>query len=622
METRFTFKDFVFTILFLLVIAAVIWTSSQFGYQEQRLNDVKTELARLNDSQKSQLAVLDDIRATLKKGLVVSSTQAGDNVANADGHIRRKNPDGSLYVYYPTPPRPPHDPNAAPDYSTGDWLIRNLGEEPKLIAPFIEKDYYGAQAHEPVLESLIGRNSDTFEYEPILAESYEQSADGLHFKFVLRKNLAFSDGHPLTADDVVFSFKTIMTDGVDCAPLRSFYSNIASCTKIDSRTIEFVYTKPYFDALGVCGGLNVIPQHIYKFDKPDEFNRRGDILIGSGPYIVQSWDRGRQLVYVRNERYWGEKATFDKIVMKFIKNPQAAFQALQNGELDSDGPDPDQWVKFSNDPEFLKHFTVRKFARVDSGYAYIGYNEEKPMFKDKETRQALTMLVDRKAIIHTIYRDLANETTGPFNPLSLQYDHSIQPWPYDPDAAKAKLAKAGWRPGPDGILVRDGIRFEFDLSFGTGNPTTERVANYVQSQFKLAGINMRITPSEFSVLVERLDDRKFDAVTMGWSGGIEEDPYQIWHSDSIPDKGSNFIQFRNKESDALIEEARRTVDEATRMVLWHKWHALINEEQPYTFLQTPMSRAFIDNRFKNTEPYKTGLAPYDWYVPGNRQKYH
>ena len=627
MDNRFTLKDFIFVILFFVVIASVVLAIYQYSYQEDRLNGLKVELQRLNEAQKQQLTVLTDMRNMLRDGVrttsgVESTTQSNTTQASADGRIRRKNPDGSLYVYYPTPPKSPRDPRAASDFSAGDWLVRNLGNEPKVIAPFIEKDYYGQIVHDPVLESLIAQNPETFEYEPLLAESFRQSADGLKFTFKLRNGLTFSDGHPLTVDDVVFSYNTVMTDGVDCAPLRGYYEHVKACKKIDDRTVEFTMDEPYFQAMDFIGGLTIIPQHIYKFDKPEDFNRMGAILIGSGPYMIEKWDRGQQITLVRNEHYWGERPTFDRVVMKFIQNPQTAFHAFENEQIDAVSPDPEQFTKYSKDSEFTKKFTVRLFPRPNAGYAFLGYNLTKPMFKDKQTRQALTMLIDRKAIIHTFLKDLAMEITSPFSTLTPQNDPSIKPWPYDPEVARKKLADAGWKPGDDGVLTRDGVRFEFDLSMGTGNPVAERVANYIKEQFEKAGIRMRITPWEFAVFTGRLDERNFDAAFLSWSGSIEDDPYQIWHSDSIKDKGSNFVGFSNKEADKIIEEARRTLDSDKRMALWHKWQAIIADEQPYTFLQAPKDRQFINGRFKNTEPYKTGLAPYDWYVPAAQQKYH
>lgn len=626
MDNRFTFKDFVFAVLLVAVIGAVIWASYQYNYQEQRLNGVKAEIARLNETQKQQFTVLGEIRDVLKGGVRASSGGTTESQpatgTTTDGRIRRKNPDGSLYVYYPNPPKPPRDPLSYPDYAAGDWLVRNVGSEPKVIAPFIQREYVAQLVQTPVMESLVGQNAETFENEPALAESYERSADGLTFRFTLRKGVCFSDGVPMTADDIVFSYQTVMNPEVDSAPLRSYFQHVKSCTKLDARTVEFKMDEPYFQALEFIGGLSILPEHVYKYAKGEDYNRRGDLLVGSGPYMVEKWERGQQLVLVRNEKYWGDRPTFDRVVFKFIQNPQAAFQAFQNDQIDSFDPDPEQYVKFSNDPEFLKKFLAYKFPRPNSGYTYVGYNETKPMFKDKLTRQALTMLIDRQAIIHTLVKDMAMEVTGPFSPLTPQNDPSIQPWPYDPEGAKKKLAEAGWQPGADGVLTRDGVRFEFDLSMGTGNPVGERIANYIKDKFEKAGIQMRITPWEFAILSERLDERNFDATLISWSGSVEDDPYQIWHSESIKDKGSNYIGFVNQESDRLIEEGRRTLDDEKRMAIWHQWQRLIADEQPYTFLLARKDRVFINGRFRNTQPYKTGLAAYDWFVPAALQKYH
>lgn len=622
MDNRFSFKDFLFLIAFLLVLVAVGFSIYQSNYHETRLNAVKEQLQNLTSEQRQQTSLLSDIRNSLQRGVQVSSAATQ---REATGRIRRQNPDGSLYVYYPEPPRTPRDPESQPDYARGDWLVQNIDTEPKVIAPFIERDYSGALVHEPVLETLVAINPETFEYEPYLAESYEISADGLRFRFRLRPGVCFSDGHPMTAADVLFSFNTLMNTDVDAAPLRSYFTRVKECRKIDDRTVEFTMSEPYFQAMGFIGaGLMIIPEHIYKFEKGADYNNRGDVLVASGPYRLERWDRGQQIVMVRNEHYWGERPTFDRLIFKFITNPQAAFQAFQSSQIDWFNPDPEQFLKFSQDPEFLKSFIAFKYQRPGSGYSFIGYNEERPMFKDKLTRQALTMLIDRQAVIDTLLRGIGTLTSGHFSPVTPQNDPSIKPWPYDPAAARKRLEEAGWKPGPDGVLVRDGGRFEFALSMGANNPVGERMANYVKEQFARAGIRMSITPSEFAILNMNLDERKFDAVMMSWASAAEteSDPYQIWHSDSIANRGSNFISFRNAESDRLIDEARRTLDTDKRMALWHQWQALIHQEQPYTFLLARQERIFINGRFRNTQAYKLSIIPYDWYVPAASQKYH
>jgi len=285
------------------------------------------------------------------------------------------------------------------------------------------------------------------EFEPTVADWYEISADGLRFKFHLRPQVCFSDGVPMTADDVVFSFNTVMNKDVDAAPLRSYYEKVKGCKKIDARTVEFEMSEPYFLAMEFVGGLSIIPEHVYKFDKGDDFNRRGDILIGSGPYRVEKWDRGQKITMARNEKYWGDRPTYDKIVYLFIGNPQAQLQSFLNGQLDYMGepiaPDPEQYLQYAKDPEFLKKFTAYKYSRPVGMYMYVGYNCDKPMFKDKQTRQALTMLIDRKEIIDKMLQGFGTEMTGPFSPRVKQNDATIKPFPYDVDAAKKQLAAAG-----------------------------------------------------------------------------------------------------------------------------------------------------------------------------------
>ena len=498
-------------------------------------------------------------------------------------------------------------PRGLPDYATGDWLIDNLGSEPSIITPFLEKDAYGGDVQGPILESLLTRDLDTFEWQPWLAESYEQKADGVTFVFVLRKEARFSDGTPVTADDVVFSYNTMMDPGIDDDRDKAYGSRIESCKKIDDRTIEFKFKEPYFKALETAGTISIIPKHVYEYKTADEYNKRTDLLIGSGPYLFDKsqWIRGQRITLVRNDKYWGEKGTFDRQVLLFLQNPEAAFQAFENGNLDEFTPQPDQYAKYSKDPEFTKKYYTYGFDLPTGGYRYIGWNLRKPMFSDKETRQALMMLIDRQGIVDTIEHGLAQVIAGPFSPLTPQHDPSIKPLPFDPRAAKMKLKEAGWELNSDGVLERNGVQFKFDLTIPADSPVYTEICEIIKNQFARVGIIMRITPFEFSVLVDRLDKRDFDAAMLGWTGDIEGDPYQIWDSDSIKDKGSNFIGFSNPEADKLIEAGRREMDESKRMVIWHKLEAIIHDQQPYTFMMAGKSLAFINRRFKNTEPYKT-----------------
>ncbi|HVX83797.1 MAG TPA: ABC transporter substrate-binding protein [Phycisphaerae bacterium] len=632
MDSRFTLKDAVFVLLFIVVIGAVVFAGWMFHYQELRLTAVQQTVSQLGDVQKQQLATLSRMEILLRSGVRVSATGEGSGAGTqastqVAGVIRRTEADGSQYVYYPEVPDSPRQPDKRPDYAYGDWLVQNLGMEPGKVTPFVaEDDMSGAMADGPVLESLVAQDPQTEEWFPYLSDWYRVSADGLRLTFHLRKGVCFSDGKPMTAEDVLFSFNTVMNKDVDCAPLRSYYDKVKSCRKIDERTVEFTMKEPYFLALEFVGGLSIIPEHVYKFTTGEEYNQRSSLLVGSGPYRLEKWERGQQMVYVRNEKYWGDRPTFDRLVYRFISNAQAQLQSFLNEQLDYVGepiqPDPEIYLQYSQDPSFQKKFIAYKYSQPAAMYMYLGWNCDRPMFQDKQTRRALTMLVDRRAIIEQMLKGFGAEMTGPFNPRSKQNDSTIKALPYDPAGAKAMLAAAGWRAGADGVLERDGTKFEFNLSLRTGVPIREQIATYVQQQFQQAGIRVHLTPYESSVLLDHLNKREFDAVLAGWGGGgVESDPKQIWSSESIANAGSNHVGFRNAEADKLIAEGERTIDEEKRMEIWHQFQKIVYDEQPYTWLYSEQDCAFINGRFKNTEPYPTGLSPLDWYVPAVEQKY-
>jgi peptide/nickel transport system substrate-binding protein len=123
------------------------------------------------------------------------------------------------------------------------------------------------------------------------------------------------------------------------------------------------------------------------------------------------------------------------------------------------------------------------------------------------------------------------------------------------------------------------------------------------------------------VFSERVTNREFDAVNMAWGGGVESDPYQIWHSSQIEKRGSNFVGFNNPEADAIIEEARRTLDAEKRNKLYHRFGRILHEEQPYTFIYTRPEQRFLDKRFENVIIHKLGIDEHEWYVPKELQKY-
>ena len=445
------------------------------------------------------------------------------------------------------------------------------------------------------------------------------------FTFHLRKDVRWHDGIPFTGKDIIFSFNTVMNPKVEAAPARNYMQDCQSCTLVngDPYVVQFVWKKPYFMAFNISAGVTILPEHIFKFTDPDQFNKgpQNQKLIGTGPYKLESWERKKQFVFVRNEDYWDKKPHFSKIVYKLVDDRTVALKMLQTGDLDVQSLTKAQAKQYTNDLEFLKKWPIN--VSVANVYRYIGWNERKPMFDSAKVRRALTMLIDRKRVVEDIYRGFALTMNGPAHPDSPVYTTEINKYavPYDPKQAAALLAEEGWTKGSDGVLYKNGEPFKFTLLFVSGSPEYESVANLVKDSFAQVGIVVNTSNLEWSVLLQKVDRHEFDSVILGWRLGLEDDPYQLWHSSQTVEKGSNHCNFKNTEVDRLIEEGRRELNDEKRTKMFQRVNEIIAEQQPYTFLLVEKRTAAYDHRLENVVYKLTGADTTRWWVPTGQQKY-
>lgn len=501
----------------------------------------------------------------------------------------------------------------------GDWLIRHLSAEPGTLNPVTATDAYASAINSYIYESLIKRDEKSLELVPSLAESWQVSEDRLTYVFHLKRNVTWEDGHPLTAADVLFSFERIRDPQVDSAHLRNYYQDIEKLEVLDDHTLRYTYRIPYFRALEFCGGIPIVPAHL--FGDSSDFNNHpiGRKPVGNGPYRLLRWDTGREIVLVRNENYWGERPHFDRIVFKLISDPTAALQVLKKGGLDRMSLRPIQWVRQTQSRRFVEHYQKLKY--YTPGYSYIGWNRRKPIFSDRRVRLAMTLMTDRQTILNKLLFGLGTVVSGPFYVNSPDYNQAIEPHPYDPGKAMELLRAAGWddRDG-DGVLDREGIPFRFEFLLPSGSRLGEQVATILQENLKRAGIRIEIRKLEWAVFIQRINERNFDACTLGWSLSWESDPFQLWHSSQAA-KGSNYVGFVNEEADRIIESARQEFDASKRRELYRRFHQILHDDQPYTFLFTREELEAVSSRFRNVNVYPMGLKPIEWWTPAPLVRY-
>jgi peptide/nickel transport system substrate-binding protein len=503
----------------------------------------------------------------------------------------------------------------------GDWIVRRLEAGPKTLNPFTARDEYQFIVNEYVYESLLDRDKKTLEVVPKLAESYTISGDHLEYTFKLRRDVKFHDGTPMTARDVQFCFERIKDPKVDAAHLRNYHRDVESIEVIDDYTVRFKCKEPYWLALEFVGGFAIMPRQVFeKGDFNNHPNNRHP--IGTGPYKFVKWETGREIVLERNDNYWAEKGYPDRIIFKIVVDDTVALQLFKRGDLDvCERLSPEQWIRQTQGAEFERK--AYKLAYDHFGYYYIGWNMRRPFFSDKRVRRAMTHLIDREGIVTSLIHGLGTIVTGNFYVNGPVYDHSIEPWAHDPAEAERLINEAGWVDHDgDGIRDKNGVKFSFEFLISSGSSYAEQLGTILQEDLKKVGIEMSIRRLEWATFAEQVHDRKFEATTMGWGMDIEGDPFQVWHS-SQADKGSNYVGFINAEADEIIEKGRREFDKEKRRAMYRQLHAILHEEQPYTFFYCPQDLTVIDRRFQNVRAHNHRLAlePKEWYVPKARQKY-
>lgn len=436
----------------------------------------------------------------------------------------------------------------------------------------------------------------------------------------------------MTAADVVFSFNQILRSDIQCPNMKPYYEKFTSCKAEGDHRVVFQLGEPYFSAFESVAGMAILSKQWYGTISAEDFNNKPGLLFGSGPYMLDgdpmTWEPASgQITVVRNPKYWGPKPPLDKLVWREYPVDAARLADFRNGKLDAYSVSPDAYPQLSQDAQLLGRGRLLRGVQVDSGYSYIGWNqawEGKPSpFADKRVRQAMTLLTDRERIRHEINNDIGQIASGPFCPGTSQPDPAIKPWPHDPEQAKVLLKAAGWLDRDGNGVLEDaaGREFRFKLTYPSGNQGSDRQMLFLKDLYAKAGIMMTPDPLAFDILIDRLNTRKFQACSLAWGGSVEGDPRQIFHSSAIQNGGDNMVAHANPELDRLIDAARIEMDDAKRMPLWHRVHALLHEDQPYTFLFNRESVLFVDKRFRNYDIPKTGYPNWPGiYVPAAVQK--
>lgn len=632
MQNRFGLKDFV-TLVLLLAVGVSVWLSMVQDDRKWRRMDALRD--RIESIEKQLSAVQRGVDDLATNGVVVAgaaSVQPGSNAgAGAAGRDESWARPGVPVTWSP-PLDFSTDPYDDPNHTVGGEFIEIFEGQPPVITAYRYTDVYGRRVKDLVQESLGFYDPKTLKLRGLLAEAWQLDPGGMWLRVKIHPRARFSDGMPVTAEDVRYTFHDfIFNPQIQAERFRSVYNAIERVEPVSDKIVDFHFKEKRFDNLSQALGFPIIPKHFYEQFEPTQINTSTGLMMGSGPFKLVSLDPDNQwappedIVLIRNDQYWGPKPPLASIRFKVVQESLARLTAYRNGEADMMRPIAAQFDEMSRDERFKAEHNLFKWFNMQGGYSWIGWQcgprggegGRLTPFHDRRVRLAMTHLIDRERIMRDIEKGLTKPATGPFLSSAPTHNPNIKPWPHDLDKARQLLKEAGWEDrNNDGVLENErGDEFVFEFTFSRGSEGTLKMVTLVKDLCASVGIRCELRPVDWSIFETILNNRDFDAITMAWSASApESDPQQVWHSSSIQNQGDNFIQWASAEADRLIEAGRREVDDEKRMAIWHELHRVIHEEQPYTFLSEIPYLRFVRKRVGNFQPYPSGIEYRELFI--------
>ncbi|GAU08992.1 peptide-binding protein [Desulfoplanes formicivorans] len=498
----------------------------------------------------------------------------------------------------------------------GRIVLGSIGEPSNLIPP-LASDGASHELAEYLYVALLRYNKN-IELEPWAARSYEVLDGGQRLRFTLRDDIRWFDGQPLTTEDVEFTYKLMIDPETPTAYAENFKA-IKSFNLIDKYTFEVTYDRPFARALLTWASL-ILPKHVLEkenlLDTPYSRNP-----MGAGPYRLKEWEPGRRIVLEANEDYFEGRPNIDTVVYRFIPDTTTMFMELKSGNLDMMNLSPQQYLYQTKGPLWEQGFA--KYTYLSFSYAYLGYNLQRPLFADVRVRRAIAHAIDKEEIVKGVLLGQGQSTIGPYKPGTWVYNTSIRDYVHDPERARALLAQAGWKDRDgDGWLDKDGHAFRFTILTNQGNNLRIKAATIIQYRLKQIGIDVRIRTVEWATFIKEFVDKgRFDALILGWNILQDPDIYNVWHSSKAVPGGLNFVGYKNKELDALLDKGRRLMDPRERKPVYDRIQEILHRDQPYCFLYVPMSLPIVQKRFRGIEPAPAGITYNfnDWWIPKTLQ---
>jgi peptide/nickel transport system substrate-binding protein len=493
----------------------------------------------------------------------------------------------------------------------GGRLVLRLGGGLNTLNPVLRTTAYELTVLGFLFDGLVELDRDL---NPAagLAKSWTVSDDGLSYRFLLDPLATWSDGVPVTARDVVFSLEQYKS----YSPLISGYLedlNLEKTRVVDDHTVDVVFDAYHAGQLYTLS-IAIVPEHVYsEGDFRTDFN---DTVVGNGPFRLARREAGSEILLERRDDYVGARPHVRQILCRVIPNGSVAWSALTRGEIDEMRLTTSQWQLHADDPEAREIVTFHQFYELS--YNFVAWNNSKPQLSDANVRRALTMGIDRGALVEHVYKGGARIMSGPYTTEQWSFNPSVSPIPYDPEGAARLLDAAGWR-DEDGTGVRssNGKPLRIEMLVTADDRTSVEQGQIYQDALKKIGVAIDLRSLELTSLIERVLSGRYDGAFLGTTMDLDPDLFANFHSSQFPPTGSNWVRYSNPEIDELLVAGQEERSFEERRRIYQQIHEILGRDQPMTWLVQPSARWAVHNRVKNVR-IAPGLGVFGW-VPGPRE---
>ncbi len=537
-------------------------------------------------------------------------------------------------------------------------IVVGVAETTGVFNPIYYSTAYDGYVVELVFDGLIS-NDEAGEYIPHLAESWTISEDGKQITFKLREDVKFSDGEPLTAEDVVFTYRAMADPSYEgrysyipqkLAGYEEYKNSItpevteaeteegateaeteaAAETEAPAATgeaveyagvvangdyeVTFNFTEANATNLGDTG-MAILPAHVYEYEpgKLSQMTAKHGNPIGSGPYTFANFAAGEYIEFKANPNYFLGAPKIENMILRFTAK-ETEMSAFQNGEFDVIESVPNTP---ENEEVAAGMASFAELVRYDNnGYAYIGINMDNPSLAKKEVRQALAYGFDRYAFVEDFFQGSAVVPNVPFARVSWVFSDELEAdlnkYEYDPDKAIELLESVGYMDDGSGVRTDGTNKLSFAFETYADTEWTEVLVAILKAEWGQIGVEINENFQEFAGFSQKIyAERDFDLYTMAWSLSLDPSPRQIFHSENIYEGGNNSVGWNNPENDRLLVEGELEMDQAKRAEIYTEWGKLWNDELPYIPVYMRENWQLVNTRVSGweTSPFMTWRNP-------------